>query len=252
MGIVWFSLVACSGAGGSVRVLSYNIHHGRGTDGRIDLKRIARIIRESKADIVALQEVDRATKRSNGVDQAARLAQLTHMHLAFGKAIDFAGGEYGIAILSRWPILEEQNHPLPFTPGREARTALVVRIKLGSFGSDIRVVNTHLDHTRDPTDRLAAAQRLNHLLMDKAGLPALLVGDLNAVPDSQTIGVLLEHWSDSAARYPQPTSPANDPRRRIDYVLFRPASNWRVVRAYVLDEPIASDHRPLLVLLRLK
>ncbi|MCY2995293.1 MAG: hypothetical protein NTY19_46640 [Planctomycetota bacterium] len=84
-----------------IRVLTYNIQHGEGTDGKIDLARTAAVIKRLTPDLAALQEVDKATTRSRGVDQAAELGKLTGMHVAFGKAMDFAGGRYGEAILSR-------------------------------------------------------------------------------------------------------------------------------------------------------
>ena len=81
-----FGVGACAAAPGEagrdgpareLRVLSYNIHHGRGTDGAIDLPRIARVIAATRPDLVALQEVDRGTGRANGVDQADALGELT-------------------------------------------------------------------------------------------------------------------------------------------------------------------------------
>ena len=62
-----------------LRVLTYNIHHGEGTDGKFDYERLARVINGLKPDVAALQEVDRNTRRANGVDQAALLAKLTGM-----------------------------------------------------------------------------------------------------------------------------------------------------------------------------
>src|SRR5215213_773903 len=81
-----------------LRVLSYNIHHGEGTDGKVDLERIAKVITVAAPDLVAVQEVDRKTRRTNGVDQAAELGRLTRMHVEFGKAIDYQGGAYGLAV----------------------------------------------------------------------------------------------------------------------------------------------------------
>jgi len=248
-------LGACSAAPVKVRVLSYNIHHGQGTDGRFDLKRLADVITQSRADLIALQEVDRKTTRAKGVDQAAELARLTGMHFAFGKAIDFAGGDYGVAVLSRWPITEAQTHSLPSSPGHETRVALIVRVRVGFTNRHLRLVNTHLDHTSDSTERISQAGRINHLLMDKAGLPSILAGDLNATPDSQPLEILLSRWTDATTmndRYPQPTWPSSKPHKRIDYVLVRPASSWQVNHAAVLEKPRASDHRPLLVILQLK
>lgn len=85
----------------TLRVLSYNIHHGRGTDNQVDLARIAKVISDSQADLVALQEVDHGTRRTGGVDQTSELGRLTGMHSQFCKQIDYDDGEYGQALLSR-------------------------------------------------------------------------------------------------------------------------------------------------------
>ena len=112
----------------TVRVLSYNIQHGMGADGRIDLPRLAAVMKATNPDIIALQEVDQATERSGGVKQLDELARLLGMHAEFGKAIDYLGGAYGVGILSRWPISDPDNQPLPSPPRIEARTALSVSI----------------------------------------------------------------------------------------------------------------------------
>src|ERR1700674_4525771 len=77
------------------RVLTYNIHHGQGTDGRFDLSRLAGVMKRVQPDVVALQEVDRGTERSGGVDQLAELERLTDMHAEFGKTMDYSGGRHG-------------------------------------------------------------------------------------------------------------------------------------------------------------
>src|SRR5688572_23492710 len=127
-----------------ITVLTYNIHHGEGSDGKIDLERIARIITAKKADLVALQEVDKGTKRSGGVDQAKELGRLTGMNYVFGRAIDHQGGEYGQAILSRWPIKEHAVHALPQREGRERRIAVVAKIDAPI--TNLVFASTHLDH----------------------------------------------------------------------------------------------------------
>ena len=80
----------------------------------------------------------------------------------------------------------------------------------------------------------------------------ILAGDLNALPESEPMGILLKEWSDAAVGNPEPTIPSDEPVRRIDYVLYRPAGIWGVVEFRVLDEEIASDHRPLLAVLELR
>jgi len=231
-----------------VRVLTYNIHHGEGTDGNIDLARIASVIKRLKPDVVALQEVDKKTTRSNGVDQAAELAKLTEMHVAFGKAMDFAGGEYGEAILSRYPLSEVQVHHLPFMQGCEPRCAVAARVRLGTDRPEFVFAGTHLEHAKAPV-RLCQAQKLNPILAAANALPTILAGDFNDVPDSPAIKVLQPHWTDATAGQPDPTCPSSQPRLKIDYVFFRPVDGWHVVEKQVINEPVASDHRPLLVVL---
>src|SRR5688572_8882435 len=96
---------------GTLRVLTYNIHHGEGTDGVFDLARIAEVIKSARADLVALQEVDQGTDRAGGVNQLDELARLTGMHAEFGKAMDYMNGGYGVAVLSRWPLVRAHNRP---------------------------------------------------------------------------------------------------------------------------------------------
>lgn len=227
-----------------LRVMSYNIHHGEGIDGKLDLERIAKVIKDAKVDLVAVQEVDRNTRRTKGVDQAAELARLTGMHGTFGKAMEFSGGEYGQAVLSRCPLIEPKTHRLPTTPSREQRVALEVRVRPPGL-PELTFVGTHLDHVRDETDRVAQARELNRLLLHKDAGPTILVGDMNAQPDSQPIRILLEHWSDTSGKEPIPTCPADKPTIKIDWILLLKGHGWRVISSTVIEEKVASDHRPI-------
>src|SRR4029453_6534960 len=124
--LFWSAATATTPTPHTVRVLTYNIHHGEGTDGEFDLPRLARIIESSAPDLVALQEVDQGTQRASGVNQLTEVARLTRLHGAFGKAMDFQGGGYGVGVLSRWPLRPVEVHPLPDPPDREPRTSLTV------------------------------------------------------------------------------------------------------------------------------
>jgi len=233
----------------SLRVLSYNIHHGEGTDGKLDLQRIAEIIRGAEPDLVALQEVDQNLPRTGKVDQSAELSRLTEMHVAFGGNYQFDGGDYGNAVLSRHPIRRKQNHGLPMpTPG-EPRGVLEVEIDLEG-GESLILLATHFDHRPLDRSRRESAEAINKLAVAAPNRLSILAGDLNAVPNSEVLKILRTEWhspeSDTLL-----TSPAKTPRRQIDYILSRPASRWRVVDVKVLEEPMASDHRPLLVKLEL-
>lgn len=229
----------------TLRVLCYNAHHGEGTDGKLDLPRIANVIRAADPDLVALQELDDKTKRTGGVDQTAELARLTGLHGKFGKAIDFQGGGYGQALLSRFPLGDATVHPLPGMPNREKRIAFEARLAID--GRDLSFVTTHLDHQL-AAEREQQAAKLNELFSG-TDRPVILAGDLNATPDSKEFAALTAKWTDATAGKALLTIPVDKPTRQIDHVLFRPADRFRVVSAVVVDEPVASDHRPVLVVL---
>jgi len=230
-------------------VLTYNIHHGQGEDGKFNLPRLARVISDLKPDLVALQEVDRKTKRAGGVDQAAELGRLTKMHVVFGKAMDYSGGQYGEAVLSRWPVLHSKVHQLGHDPRSEPRAALAVGVRPLANGPAFLFVGTHLDHVKDSKLRLRQARKLNELFVNDSGGPVILAGDLNDTPQSQPIKTLTEYWLPAVGDTPGATWPSKDPTRKIDYILLRPPGRWRVVEVRVIDEKIASDHCPLLAVL---
>jgi endonuclease/exonuclease/phosphatase family metal-dependent hydrolase len=231
-----------------LRVLSYNIHHGEGTDGKVDLARLAKVIRGCEADLVALQEVDLKTRRTGGVDQTAELARLTGLHGRFGKGIDYEGGEDGQAVLSRSPIAGLTVHPLPGEPDRERRIAVEARVTVA--GRDLSFVTTHLHH-QNASFRERQAARLDELF-GNVGRPVILAGDLNAVPGSKPLQRLAGTWTVATEGDTLATYPAAKPARQLDYVLYRPAEAFRVVERSVLAEAVASDHRPVLAVLELR
>ncbi len=254
----WLSVCAVIGLGAvplsaadapRLRVLTYNIHHGEGMDGKIDLERVAQVIKRLEPDVVALQEVDVKTTRAHGVDQAAELGRLTGLHVAFGKAMDYAGGEYGNAILSRWPLEDVKTHALPFQDGCEPRCLVTARLQ-GPGDRRLMFGGTHLEHAKEHV-RLCQAGKLGPAVAEAGSLPVVLAGDLNAVPGSAPMLVLQRHWTDAADGQWQPTCPAEQPRVTIDYVLYRPTVAWRTVEMRVIEETVASDHRPVLVVLEL-
>lgn len=221
-----------------LRVLTYNIHHGEGRDGEFDYARLARVISDINPDVVALQEVDRKTRRASGIDQAKLLGKLTGMHSTYGRAMYYSGGEYGEAILSRFPIVQSRAHPLPFTTGREPRAALEARIRPSNGLPEFILVGTHLCHQRGET-RADQTRQINRLLAADDGPPIILAGDLNARKGSEAMNNLLdERWIDATA-----------PVSRIDYILLRPGDPWRVVEVQAIEERVASDHLPILAVL---
>ena len=129
-----------AGEAQSVALLSYNIHHGEGMDGKIDLRRIAAVIKSVSPDAVVLQEVDRRAERSGGVDQAGELAQLTGLKMIFGRTIELQGGQYGNAILSITSLEQVEN--IAFPQGQEPRSALKANANIDGKLS-INIISTH-------------------------------------------------------------------------------------------------------------
>lgn len=235
-----------------ITVVSYNIHHGEGIDGRLDLERIAAVIRETGADLVSLQEVDQSVSRSANVDQPQAFAKLLEMHVAFGGNIDLQGGKYGNAVLSRFPIVGSKNHLLPNTGGGEQRGILEVDVELPQ-GGQLKFLATHLDHRSDPAQRLDSAKFINQAFTTKTKYPVCLTGDLNAVPDSSVLDVFKKHWT-LAENQNGPTIPVDTPKHKIDYILVGSAApssgiHLHEVESRVLDEAVASDHRAILSVL---
>lgn len=233
-----------------VRVLSYNIHHGEGQDFIVDLSRIARVINSVEPDLVALQEVDANVRRSKLLDEPAELARLTNMQFVFGHNIPYQGGLYGNAVLSRWPIVNVANHPLPTSYAGEQRGVMEVEVQPPDTNLPLLIFATHLDHRHDSPERLPSARMINDLIVKRGGMSAVLVGDLNDTPRSRTLFEFSKQWC-RANRCVSLTYPAERPTKQIDYVMLHPRHRWRVIETRVLDERVASDHRPFLAVLEL-
>ena len=230
----------------SLRIMAYNIRHGRGMDDSLDLERSARLINSLQPDIVTLQEIDNGTERTGNVDQAAMLAQLTGMHGVFGAFMDYQGGQYGMALLSRFPVSEYHNHVLP--DGREPRSALAARIQIPPTDQEIIVVGIHLYATEQ--ERLAQAQTIV-VLFETESTPVILAGDFNSQPQSEVMRLLGTIWEIPAKGEDHLTFPSDTPDREIDFILFRPDSAFRVAASRVIHEPLVSDHRPVLLTLEI-
>ena len=240
------------GAQATIRIAAYNVRHGAGMDDRVDLTRAAEVLRALDADVITLQEIDRGVERTGGVDQAAALGEMLGMQAHFGDFMPYQGGEYGMAILSRLPVLGVRNIRLP--DGEEPRTALEVQVVAADPNGAaeprvLSVVGIHLYMT--PEERLAQADTLSARLRDTEH-PAVLAGDFNSRRGDIVLRSLLDAgWFVLDKEGSSDTYPADEPVREIDFVMLRPASAFEVVEHRVVDERLASDHRPLLVVLRL-
>ncbi len=233
------------------RVMTYNIHHGEGLDGKVDLQRIAELVKREQADIVALQEVDKGVARTGRRDMPAELATLTGMRCLFSNNYAFQGGEYGNAILTRLPVEGWTNTPLPVLTQREQRGILQAVLRTG--GSEIVVMNTHLDSSSE-TERLRSASEIQTLVQRYARQPNILCGDFNARPGSGTYKKIAESFTDSwplAGTGEGNTIPAGKPRQRIDYVWLTQTNSLRPLRVWI-PQSEASDHLPVIAELQLR
>jgi endonuclease/exonuclease/phosphatase family metal-dependent hydrolase len=237
-------------APGRVRlnVMSYNIHVGIGMDKKLDLARIAEVIKQSRAEIVGLQEVDRGVERTGRVDQMRELARLTGMDYAFAHNLDYQGGQYGVAVLSRFPILAIDHRRYANRRERERRGFIRVEVEVG--GRRINFVTTHLDY-QFLDGRVFETEQLLDALKDVRG-PLIVAGDFNEEPRVGAYEMMLkagfaDGWTQETA--PGLTYPADKPVKRIDYVFYRGLGEGVRATATVPDT-LASDHRPVVVSLK--
>lgn len=231
--------------GNVLRVLTYNIKHGLGTDGRVDLERSATLIRELEPDLVALQEIDQGAERTGGVAQARELGRRTAMASFFGPFMPFQGGHYGMALLSKLPYRDLTNHQLP--DGAEPRAAAAARVALPT-GEELVFVGVHLYRTED--ERLAQVRSLLRLYEDEEA-PVILAGDFNSEPGSRVMEEVARAFRVLPKEGSPPTFPSDAPDREIDFIAVRPDERFEVLESRVIEETVVSDHRPVLAVLRL-
>jgi endonuclease/exonuclease/phosphatase family metal-dependent hydrolase len=240
-----------------LRVMAYNIQAGAGADHVFDLERQARAIESEHPDVVGLEEVDvNWAARSDYTDEASWLARRLRMRVFFAPIYtlppDRPGAperRFGIAVLSRFPILRGQNLPITRlstqTPDPVPAPAPgFPEVLINAHGARVWVYATHLDYRADPGIRRAQVADMN-AIMDRRHGPKLLLGDFNAEPDAAELAPLWPRLTDAltvAGQRTTPTWPADAPVKRIDYVTYSPGI--RVTGAYVPDT-LASDHRPV-------
>lgn len=227
--------------------MSYNIHHGEGQDTILDLPRIADIIKSQSPDICALQEVDHLCSRSDSVNQTEFLGQQTSMKATFGKFMDFQGGEYGMATLLTKPIISTKVLQLP--EGKyEPRSSIIHEIEIAK-GCIIAMADVHfewIDGAEGNANRMMQSQALVKYLntLDRA---TIIIGDFNCTPDSPPMQYFAEQGFVFISKGNDNLSFQGNANVEIDHVIYRnlPDVKFNEKSIKLLDEPIASDHRPL-------
>ncbi|MFF6813676.1 endonuclease/exonuclease/phosphatase family protein [Streptomyces sp. NPDC012403] len=243
-----------------LRVATYNIHAGAGQDQVFDLDRTAAALRDLRADVIGLQEVDvHWGARSDFTDEARALAEKLDMRVFFAPIYDLdpadRDGErrqFGVAVLSRHPVLAAENHeitrlstqtPDPVPAPAPGFAEVVVDVR----GAHVHVYTTHLDYRADPSVREAqVADMLGVLAADRG--PKVLVGDFNAEATAPELAPLWERLRD-AAPDAGGTYPAIDPVKRIDLITVSPGIRVTGARTVATE---ASDHRPVVTDLRVR
>lgn len=224
----------------TLKLMTYNIKNANGMDDVCNFQRIANVINNASPDVVAIQEVDSMTKRSGQKYVLGEIAERTQMHAYFAPAIDFDGGKYGIGLLTRQVPVRLQTIPLP---GREEARALI----LAEF-EDYIYCCTHMSLTEE--DRMKSLKIVKSFTAPYKK-PLFLAGDMNAEPESDFIKELQKDFQ-ILSNPKQHTYPAPEPKETIDYIatLKSNANGFALISAQVLNESMASDHRPILVKLR--
>lgn len=241
-----------------LRVMTYNIFAGKDESLQPNLDRVAALLDSLSVDVALLQEVDRNTERSGNVDQPGELERLTGMTAVLGRMLHYQGGEFGVAVLSRLPIVSTEVVPLNVEPpeqradgGTSPRVALHVVVETAA--GPVHVLNTHLHAASVGTLRRQELVGLMAWARNRIppGAHLILGGDLNTRPDSDEIaalGLALRDVWDECGSGDGFTFPASRPDRRIDYLFIRSGD------CIVAEVPasLASDHRPMLVTVGLR
>ncbi len=238
-------LISTAQAADDFVIMSYNVRNGAGLDDKVDYARTCDVVNREAPDVVAIQELDFKTKRSKGADVLGEFAKLTNMIPSFGPAIEFQGGQYGIGILSKEKPIDVNYYPLPGS--EEERCLLVVEFEKFVFCC------THWSLTEK--DRTTSAEIVTKKMKEQKK-PVVICGDFNAGIKEESIKTLKKDWTtlnDDAAN----TFPADKPTVHIDYVFAADptgaisAEDWKnaVKETRVVEEKVASDHRPVVVVL---
>ena len=236
------ALLSATEKGDTLKLMSYNLRFGE----LASMEQFAQYISTEQPDIVALQECDWATNRTraphqNGVRFVNELAYHTGMFGVYGKSINYAGGYYGIGLLSKYPILRFERVLLPNDGKTEQRSILVADIELPG-GKVITFVNTHLE-VKTAKMRIEQVEFIKEYLKDCPN-QLFLAGDMNAIPDTKEMEMLREEWNDLTNRVF--TYHSSRPEIKIDYIYTKPAENVELLSTEVKEDVKLSDHFPVI------
>lgn len=226
-----------------LRIMSYNLRFGE----LASMEQIGKYIAEKDPDLVALQECDWNTCRDRAPRQhhvrfINELGHATGMFTAYGKALDYMGGYYGIGILSKYPILRVERVLLPHEGRAEQRVMLVVDVEMPDHGT-VTFACTHLE-VSTPEARHEQTGFINAYFA-RAPYPTFLAGDMNADPESAEIRRLTDNgWTPLTNT--EPTYPTKNPTIKIDHIFYRGETPLELKQTVTCTDSRLSDHRPVL------
>lgn len=252
-----------------ITIANFNIAGGLRKH-KVDLNLVANAIKVMNADIITLEEVDQNTTRSEGLDQAKIIAEKTGMYYAFGKATDMHGGNYGNAILSKYPIEKTKVFPLP-SGEFEQRALMLSKINVPGFDSPIYVFNSHFDWHEEDDVRMSQARFINSIVFDDLDLDdefpnlatgiMLLLGDFNSVKSDRVVKEFEKYWNlVKKDNVDTRTWPAGNPGLDLDHIFTSRNQIWKVEELIIPNDgtywkeipwPTVSDHIPVIAKLKL-
>lgn len=230
-----------------LKIMSFNIRHGEGLDGVLDLSRSAEVIASQAPDLCGLQEIDNYCERTDSVGQTEFLAQKTSTTGIFGKFMEYQGGEYGMATLSSKQLISTKVLELP--DGKyEPRSSIVHEVEIAK-DCIISFANVHFDWISEKegsTNRLKQAKTLVKYI-NTLGNATIITGDFNCTPDSPTMEYFTEQGFIFIEKGADSLSFQGDEKAEIDHVIYRNTDKvkFKVKHIVLLNEPVVSDHRPL-------
>lgn len=234
----------------TLKVMSYNIHHGADTAEVNQIEGLAKFIKASGADLVGLQEIDSVCKRSGNIDQMKRLSELTGMYYAFARHMAYDGGAYGNGILSKYPISNLQNHRITLLKKDGTKDSRNLLSVLVTTPEKKKVVFASVHFALDAPSRLIQSEETINYLKNKK-FPVILTGDLNSEPTTPEVLNLQKYFA-STDKQNLLTYPVVRPKKKIDYVFVSKDFLQEVNDVKTFTDNMLSDHLPIMCTVELK